>query len=83
MYYEATFKPSKPSDYNEEAESLAGKTIAIQQGWVLDDGPHKGQQCYYVPNTTIGTIPESHLENIQPVSYTKWRTTHKHLGFGD
>ena len=81
MYYEATFKPSEPTDYITDAESLIGQRICIQQGWILEEGPYRGEQCYYIPNTTIGTIPASHLVDIEPISYARWREIHKHLGF--
>lgn len=81
MYFEATFHPSNPTEYNADAEPLVGKRISIQQGWILEDGPYQGELCYYIPNTTIGTIPTSHLDNIEPIAYSKWRTIHSHLGF--
>ena len=83
MYYEATFQPSNPAEYADEAEPLNGQKIPVQEGWILEEGPYCGEKCYYIPNTTIGTIPASHLQNIQPISYTRWREIHKHFGFHD
>ena len=43
MFYEAIFEPSKSMNYNSEAKKLAGKRIAVQDGWVVEEGPFKGK----------------------------------------
>ncbi len=67
MFYEAIFEPSQIKGYNKEAKKLSGKRIAVQVGWIIEEGPHKGQQCYYIPNSTVGTIPDSDLKEIKPI----------------
>ena len=56
MYFEAIFNPANEAEYSAEAADFVGKKLPIQEGWVIDDGPYKGQQCYYAPNTTIGRL---------------------------
>ncbi len=54
MFYKAIFQPSEKMNYNTEAKRLAGKNIAVQDGWIIEDGPFKGQNCFYIPNSTVG-----------------------------
>ena len=82
MYFEAVFQPSRDSEYDACAAEFVGKKVAIQEGWVLEDGPHKGQQCFYMPNSTVGCIPASDLREIKNVPYVQWRHTHKMIGLG-
>jgi hypothetical protein len=72
MYFEAIFQPSDASTYNDNADRIAGKRIAIQDGWVIEEGPYKGQQCYYIPNSTMGQIPASDLKDIRSIPYARW-----------
>ena len=81
MFYEATFKPSKSMNYNSEAKKLAGKKIAVQDGWVVEDGPFKGKNCFYIPNSNIGWIPIDDLKEIKPVSFARWKEVYHSLGF--
>ncbi|MDX1708567.1 MAG: hypothetical protein R3274_08210 [Desulfobacterales bacterium] len=80
MYFEAVFQPSSDSQYNASANEFMGKKVAIQEGWVLEDGPHRGQQCYYMPNSNVGCIPASDLQEIKSVPYVQWRHTHELIG---
>lgn len=73
MYYEAVFQPSNAKNYNESARQVVGHKIPVQDGWVMEEGPHKGQLGYYVPNTTFGLIPASDLKDIKNIPYAKWR----------
>jgi len=73
MFYEALFEPSKAMGYNNEAKKLAGKQIAVQDGWMIKEGPFEGQQCFYIPNTRVGWIPACDLKNLKPISYTRWQ----------
>jgi hypothetical protein len=82
MFFEAVFEPSKQSAYNDDAMALAGKIIAIEDGWIIDEGDYKGQQCFYIPNSTVGWIPSSDLKDIQPVPFARWKDIHKNIGFG-
>jgi hypothetical protein len=82
MYFEAVFQPSNNSEYNSSAAEFVGKKVAIQEGWILEEGPHKGQQCFYMPNSTVGCIPESDLQQIKSVPYTHWRQIHETIGLG-
>jgi hypothetical protein len=50
--------------------------IAVQDGWIIKDGPHKGQHCFYLPNSTIGTIPQSDLIELKNIPYVQWKTLH-------
>ena len=81
MFFEAIFEPSQPKEYNSDARSLVGKRIPLMDGWIIQDGPFKGQHCYYIPNTRIGWIPASDLKEIKPVSKVTWTDIHKSLGF--
>jgi hypothetical protein len=62
MFYEAIFQPSGEMEYNADAKNLEGKTIAVQEGWIIEDGPFKGQNCFYIPSSTVGWIPKSDLK---------------------
>jgi hypothetical protein len=73
MYFEAVFQPSNASEYNSEAACLVGKKVAVQEGWILEKGPHKGQQCFYMPNSTVGSIPKSDLKEIKSIPYARWQ----------
>jgi hypothetical protein len=83
MFYEAIFKPSRKMKYNAEAKKLAGKKIAVQDGWVVEEGPFEGQNCFYIPNSTIGWIPIDDLKEMKPISFTKWEEIYNSLGFGE
>ena len=81
MLFEAIFKPSDAMQYNAEAQKLANTKLALYAGWIVKEGPHKGQQCFYVPNSNIGWIPICDLKELKPVSSVQWTDLHKHLGF--
>jgi hypothetical protein len=80
MYYEAIFNPCQPNDYNHDALSFVGKKIALQDGWIIKNGPHKGQHCFYLPESTVGTIPASDLENLKSIPYVQWKTIFDQIG---
>ena len=82
MFYEGIFQPSEKMHYNIEAKRLAGKKIAVQVGWLIKEGPFKGQQCFYIPNSTVGWIPISDLKELKPISLVKLKEIHKSLGLG-
>ena len=73
MYFEAIFSPADQAEYKSEAADFVGKKLPIQEGWIIDDGPYKGQQCYYAPNTTIGKIPISDLQELKSIPYARWQ----------
>ena len=81
MFYEAIFQPSSKMNYNSDAKSLAGKKVAIQDGWVIKEGPFKGQNCFYIPNSTVGWIPQCDLTDLKPIPLIRWKEIHKNLGF--
>ncbi|HIJ55751.1 MAG TPA: hypothetical protein HPQ03_06460 [Deltaproteobacteria bacterium] len=81
MFYEAIFEPSRIKDYNSEAKKLSGKRIALQAGWIIEEGVHKGEQCFYIPNSKVGTIPGSDLKELKPISIARWKDIQKSLGF--
>ncbi|OEU62586.1 MAG: hypothetical protein BA867_07440 [Desulfobacterales bacterium S5133MH16] len=58
MFYEAIFQPLKRMNYTTEAKRLAVKKIAVQ------DGPFKGQNGFYIKNSTVGWIPQYDLINF-------------------
>lgn len=76
MYFEAVFQPSNGTDYNSEAAGFVGKKVAIQEGWILQEGPHKGQQCFYIPNSRVGCIPASDLQELKSIPFVRWREIH-------
>jgi hypothetical protein len=73
MYFEAIFSPTNQKEYKSEAAGFVGKRLPVQEGWIIDDGPYKGQQCYYAPNTTIGRIPLSDLQELKSIPYARWQ----------
>ena len=83
MHFEAVFQPVDETSYNADAVNFVGKKIAIQAGWIIDEGPHKGQQCFYVPNSTMGTIPQSDLRELKDIPYVQWKDLHNHLGLAN
>jgi len=82
MFYEAIFQPSEKKEYSVDAQKLAGKKIAVEDGWVIDEGVFKGQQCFYIPNSTVGWIPSSDLKDIKQVPFVRWKEIHASSGYG-
>ncbi|UCH22621.1 MAG: hypothetical protein JSU83_05190 [Deltaproteobacteria bacterium] len=80
MFFEAIFEPSKEMNYNSDAKKLAGKKIGVQDGWIVEEGPFKGQNCFYIPNSTVGWIPKCDLKELKPISFNRWKDIHKSLG---
>ena len=80
MYFEAVFQPSNDTEYNSEVSDFVGKKVAIQEGWILEEGPCKGQQCYYMPNSTVGCIPVSDLQQIKSIPFVQWKEIHNQTG---
>ena len=83
MYFEAIFNPSTPNDYNPDAINFVGKKIAVQDGWIIKEGPHKGQHCFYLPNSTVGSIPASDLKDLKNIPYVQWKTIYDRIGLGN
>ena len=83
MHFEAVFQPADETVYNSDAINFIGKKIAIQAGWIIDEGPYKGQQCYYVPNSTLGKIPQCDLRELKDIPFVQWKALHHHLGFSN
>lgn len=69
-------------NYNTEAENFTGKKIAVQYGWIAKDGPFKGQECYYIPKSTIGWIPACDLQDLKPISFVRLKDMLNSLGLG-
>lgn len=80
MFFEAIFQPMEKVAYSDEAQKLSGKLIAIQDGWIIKDGPHKGEHGFYIPNSTVGLIPKSDLKELKPVPMVRWKEIHKNMG---
>jgi len=79
MLYEAVFDPSEQSDYPSHLLKLKGKRLALHGSSVAAQGPFKGEECFYIPNTTIGLIPVRDLKNIRSVPFVEWEKTFKQL----
>jgi hypothetical protein len=77
MYFEAVFQPLNDTDYNSEVADFTGKKVAIQEGWILEEGPCKGQKC------TVGCIPERDLKQIKSIPYVQWKTIYNTTGLND
>ena len=80
MYFEAVFQPSNDTEYNSSASDFVGKKVAVHEGWTLEDGPHKGQQCFYIPNSTVGCIPESDLQELKSIPFVQWKEIYNQAG---
>ena len=80
MYFEAVFQPSDDTDYNSDFADFVGRKVAIREGWVLEEGPHKGQQCFYMPNSTVGCIPASDLQGLKNIPYVQWKEIYNQSG---
>ena len=79
MYFEAVFNPENQTEYKPEAKKFVGKKLPIQEGWIIEDGPHKGQQCFYAPNTTIGKIPISDLKFLKSIPFFQWNQLYTNM----
>jgi hypothetical protein len=80
MYFEAIFQPSNGTEYNSDAAGFVGKKVAINEGWTLDEGPHKGQQCFYIPNSTVGCIPASDLQELKKIPFVQLKEIYNQTG---
>jgi hypothetical protein len=49
----------------------------------LDPQFYKGQQCYYAPNTTIGKIPVSDLQELKSIPYARWQQLYSSIDSED
>ena len=83
MYFEAVFQPLNNSDYDSDVAYFTGKKVAVQEGWILEKGPCKGQKCFYMPNSTVGCIPESDLKQIKSIPYVQWKAIYNTIGLDD
>jgi hypothetical protein len=80
MYFEAVFQPSNGTEYNSDAADFVGKKVAVHEGWTLEEGPHKGQQCFYIPNSTVGCIPASDLQHLKSIPFVQWKEIFNQAG---
>ena len=80
MYFEAVFQPSNDTEYDSGAADFVGKKVAVHEGWTLKEGPHKGQQCFYIPNSTVGCIPASDLQQLKSIPFVQWKEIHNQAG---
>jgi len=80
MYFEAVFQPSNDTDYKSDVAGFVGKKVAIREGWILEEGPHRGQQCFYMPNSTVGCIPASDLLELKNIPYARWKEIYNQTG---
>ena len=80
MYFEAVFQPSNDTEYDSGAADFVGKKVAVHEGWTLKEGPHKGQQCFYIPNSTVGCIPASDLQHLKSIPFVQWKEIYNQAG---
>jgi hypothetical protein len=80
MYFEAVFQPSNGTEYNSDAADFVGKKVAVHEGWTLEEGPHRGQQCFYIPNSTVGCIPASDLQHLKSIPFVQWKEIFNQAG---
>lgn len=83
MHFEGVFNPANQTEYTAEAKHFVGKKLPVQEGWIIEDGPHKGQLCYYAPNTRIGKIPQSDLEDLKPIPFVRWEQLYASIELED
>jgi len=83
LHFQGVFKPVNQTEYSPEAKKYVGKRLPVQEGWIIDDGPHKGQQCYYAPNTRIGKIPQSDLKDLKPIPFVRWEQLYTRIELED
>jgi hypothetical protein len=81
MFFEALFEPSTKMNYSEEAQKFAGQRIAVQDGWTIQEGPFKGQRCFYIPSSNIGWIPADDLQDLKPISFVRWKEISRSMGY--
>ena len=72
MFYEAIYEPSKTEHLNGEAKKFIGTRLALQDGWLLTDGPYKGQYCF-IPRPYFDLIPTCDLKGVKNISYGRWK----------
>jgi len=48
---------------------------------VMNEGPFKGQNYFYIPGSKVGFIPSSDLEGLKPIFLAKWKQIHESLVF--
>ena len=80
MFYEALFRPKNLKDYVDEAKTLIDKSIPLQGGWVSREEPHLGQQCFYIAESGVGSIPFCDLQDIKSIGVPRWRALRHGLG---
>ena len=83
MFYEALFQPQNLEEYNDEAKMLIGKMIPLQGGFIPQEGPYKGHQCFYIANSKMGLIPYHDLQGIRSIGLRRWQEIHRYLGFSE
>ena len=64
----AIFRPKCTDDLQYSPE--IGKTYIFQAGWIIDEGPYKGEWAMmpidYIPGQYFGWVPECDLETVKP-----------------
>jgi len=71
MFYEAIYRPNDTTQLTDKAKKFIGKRIAVQDGGQDELSPGK-IQVVYIAVPSFGLIPNSDLENITSIPYSKW-----------
>jgi hypothetical protein len=72
MYYEALYQPKSEEKISEKAKIFIGHRIALQEGFQKDTKAKK-KQVYYIATPNFGLIPNFDLQNIQSISFIRWK----------
>lgn len=73
MFYEAIYQPENEDSVSEKARQFIGKLVAIQDGGQEEVAPGKNK-VVYIASPNIGLIPNTDLQNITSVPYSRWTT---------
>lgn len=71
MFYEAVYQPKDTKNLSDKAKLFIGKRIAVQDGGQEETVPGK-TQVVYIAVPSFGLIPNSDLQNITSIAYSKW-----------
>ena len=63
---QAIFRPKRTDDLQHSGEEHIGKTFTFQAGWIIAEGPYKGQWAFEQVDGRryFGWVPEYDLEIV-------------------
>lgn len=72
-YVRATFTPKRLDDLKPEAKHFIGKAGVFQAGWIIEEGPYKGQWAMLPDLETsrrfhVGWVPEDDLTVLETLA---------------